>query len=194
MRTLLLPPIFLILVFTALSPAASQAVSLSLLDYRAGAASVALTGMLTATTYVPPFSVLTITISGSFPSGNFNSSAEVTTSKFSAAHMIRAEQWWIPADRQNTDHQNDNFRSNMLSYTPYQTNSPIDDNFIDSWAWSLDHSNHSDWFIFRLTTAICPTLSGTYSFRYYRLSCLNLLLYCNLCIRNVYRLQPRGVD
>ncbi len=165
MRTSLLPPIVLFAMFATLSPAAAQSVSFRLLDHRAGAASVALTGTLTATTYVPPFSVLTITISGSFPSGNFDSLAEVATSKFSAAHRIRAETWFIPSDRRNTDFQNDNFRSNMLSYTPYQTNSPDNNGFIDSWAWSLDDSDHANWFIFRLTTAICPTLSGIYNFR-----------------------------
>ena len=75
------PLIVLILVAFATFPLVdAQAVSLSLLDYRAGATSVTVTGRLTATTYVPPFSVLTITISGSFPSGNFNSPADVVTS------------------------------------------------------------------------------------------------------------------
>jgi hypothetical protein len=75
------PLIVLILVaFATFSLVDAQAVSLSLLDYRAGATSVTVTGRLTATTYVPPFSVLTITISGTFPSGNFNSPADVVTS------------------------------------------------------------------------------------------------------------------
>ena len=75
------PLLVLILVaFAATSLVDAQAVTLGLLDYRAGATSVTVTGRLTATTYVPPFSVLTITVSGTFPSGNFDSPADVVTS------------------------------------------------------------------------------------------------------------------
>ena len=70
----------LLILFAGLTPVGCQDVSLSLFDYRAGASSVTLSGRLSPTTYVPPFSVLTITISGTFPPGNFSSPADVVTS------------------------------------------------------------------------------------------------------------------
>ena len=72
--------VLILVAFAAISLVDAQSVSLSLLDFRAGATSVTVTGRLTPTTYVPPFSVLTITISGTFPSGNFDSAADVVTS------------------------------------------------------------------------------------------------------------------
>jgi len=72
--------LLILVAFAAISLVDAQSVSLSLLDFRAGATSVTVTGRLTPTTYVPPFSVLTITISGTFPSGNFDSPADVVTS------------------------------------------------------------------------------------------------------------------
>jgi len=79
-----------------------------------------------------------------------------------SGRLLRYEHWSIEAGSSVRSSNNDNYRSNFMSYAPYQTNSRTGSGWSNRWDF---HANVEDWFVRRYSTAICPTATGTYGFK-----------------------------
>jgi hypothetical protein len=79
-----------------------------------------------------------------------------------SGRLLRYEHWSIEAGSSVRSSNNQNFRSNFMSYAPYQTNSRTGSGWTNRWDL---FAGVEDWFVRRYSTAICPTATGTYGFK-----------------------------
>jgi hypothetical protein len=79
-----------------------------------------------------------------------------------SGRLLRYEHWSIEAGSSVRNSNNDNYRSNFMSYAPYQTNSRTGSGWSNRWDF---HAGVEDWFVRRYSTAICPTATGTYGLK-----------------------------
>jgi hypothetical protein len=83
-----------------------------------------------------------------------------------SGRLLRYEHWLIAQDSSVRNSNHDNYRSNFMSYAPYQTNSRTGSGWMNRLVWDVPNPNGiEDWFVIRFSAAICPTVSGTYGFK-----------------------------
>jgi hypothetical protein len=146
-------------------PAVSNAVTLSLSSTRVSA-NVALTGKFTPSGYVPPHSSLLITLPGTnFPSGSTLASASVSVlAQKASSNKLLFEKFTSLTLQGGTDPP---IRNDLLLNGNYQNNGPASLDYRSSMDFGQSSPTNEEYFGYRITGALCPSVSGTYSFMVY---------------------------
>ena len=134
-------------------------VTLTVSDTSAGNTAATLTGRFTPTSYVPAFSSLIVTLSGTnvFPSGSTSPQVTVAPAgQVSADDKVRFERF------NNIGH-SPSYRAGLLADPNYASNTP-QLAFFRSFISFESAQPPEDHFAWRVTGAICPTTTGQYEF------------------------------
>jgi hypothetical protein len=144
-------------------PVVSNAVTLSLSSTRVSA-NVTLTGKFMPSGYVPPHSSLLITLPGAnFPSGSTLASASVSVLPLKASsNKLLFEKFTGLTQQQSAT------RDDLLSNANYRSNPvPASLDYRPSMDFGQSSPTNEEYFGYRITGALCPSVSGTYSFMVY---------------------------